>query len=191
MLCTSTCDPDRIAALAARVAPKGIRFLETPVSGSSGQVSRGEGTGLIGGDPAIAAEVDDILTALYPRRFHIGKAGDAGRAKLAINLILGLNRMALAEGIVFASRLGLDAKAFLDVARASAAYSQVMDIKGRKMVEREFKPEGFVHQSLKDFTLDARAGVEARPVACRRWSSTSRCWKRACAPARRTTTTAP
>ncbi len=73
VLCTSTCDPDRIAALAARVAPKGIRFLETPVSGSSGQVSRGEGTGLIGGDPATAAEVDDILTALYPRRFHIGK----------------------------------------------------------------------------------------------------------------------
>ncbi|MET0670025.1 MAG: NAD(P)-dependent oxidoreductase [Xanthobacteraceae bacterium] len=153
VLCTSTCDPDRIATLAARVEPKGIRFLETPVSGSSGQVSRGEGTGLIGGDPATAAEVDDILTALYPRRFHIGKAGDAGRAKLAINLILGLNRMALAEGIVFASRLGLDAKAFLDVARASAAYSQVMDIKGRKMVEREFKPEGFVHQSLKDFAL--------------------------------------
>ena len=153
VLCASTCDPDRIAALAERVAPKGVRFLETPVSGSSGQVSRGEGTGLIGGDPATAAEVDDILAVLFPNRFHIGKAGDGGRAKLAINLILGLNRMALAEGIVFASRLGLDAKAFLEVAKASAAYSQVMDIKGRKMVEREFKPEGFVHQSLKDFTL--------------------------------------
>ena len=128
VLCASTCDPDRIAALAERVAPKGIRFLETPVSGSSGQVSRGEGTGLIGGDPATAAEVDDILAVLFPNRFHIGKAGDGGRAKLAINLILGLNRMALAEGIVFASRLGLDAKAFLEVAKASAAYSQVLDI---------------------------------------------------------------
>jgi 3-hydroxyisobutyrate dehydrogenase-like beta-hydroxyacid dehydrogenase len=153
VLCTSTCDPDRIAALAARVAGGGTRFLETPVSGSSGQVSRGEGVGLIGGDPRTAAEVDDILAALYPRRFHIGKVGDAGRAKLAINLILGLNRMALAEGLVFAARLGLDAKAFLDVARSSAAYSQVMDIKGRKMIERDFKPEGFVHQSLKDFKL--------------------------------------
>ena len=40
--------------------------------------------------------------------------------------------MALAEGLVFAERLGLDATAFLDVAKASAAYSQVMDIKGRK-----------------------------------------------------------
>ena len=106
---------------------------------------------------------------LFPRRFHIGKAGDGGRAKLAINLILGLNRMALAEGLVFASRLGLDAKAFLEVAKASAAYSQVMDIKGGKMVEREFKPEGFVHQSLKDFTLmQEQAAGSAR--CCRRWS---------------------
>lgn len=153
VLCTSTCDPDRIAALAARVVPKGVRFLETPVSGSSGQVSRGEGTGLIGGDPKTAAEAADVLDALFPKRYHIGKAGDGGRAKLAINLILGLNRMALAEGLVFATVLGLDPKAFLDVARASAAYSQVMDIKGGKMIDREFKAEGFVHQSLKDFSL--------------------------------------
>ena len=39
-----------------------------------------------------------VLDALFPKRFHIGKAGDGGRAKLAVNLILGLNRMALAEG---------------------------------------------------------------------------------------------
>ncbi len=153
VLCTSTCDPDRIAALAARVVPRGIRFLETPVSGSSGQVSRGEGTGLIGGDPKTAAEAANVLDALFPKRYHIGKAGDGGRAKLAINLILGLNRMALAEGLVFATVLGLDPKAFLDVAKASAAYSQVMDIKGGKMIDREFKAEGFVHQSLKDFSL--------------------------------------
>lgn len=153
VLCTSTCDPDRIEALASRVIPKGVRFLETPVSGTSGQVGRGEGTGLIGGDPDTAAEVGGLLDVLVPKRFHIGKPGDGGRTKLAINLILGLNRMAMAEGLVFAERAGLDTKAFLDVARHSAAYSQVMDIKGRKMVEREYKPEGFIHQSLKDFTL--------------------------------------
>ncbi len=153
VLCTSTCDPDRIAALAARVAPKGLRFLETPVSGTSEQVRQGEGLGLIAGDAATAAEVAPVLDAVFPRRVHIGKAGDGGRAKLAINLILGLNRLALAEGLVFATRLGLDAKAFLQVARDSAAYSQCMDTKGAKMVEREFKPQGYVHQSLKDMHL--------------------------------------
>lgn len=150
VLCTSTCDPDRIAALAARVEGKGIRFLETPVSGTSEQVRRGDGVGLIGGDPKVAAEADGVLAALFPRRFLIGKAGDGGRAKLAVNLILGLNRLALAEGIVFATRLGLDPKAFIDVARTSAAYSQVMDTKARKMIERDFAPEGRVRQTLKD-----------------------------------------
>jgi len=152
VLCTSTCDPDRIAALGARVAGQ-LRFLETPVSGTSEQVRQGDGVGLIGGDAAIAAAAAGVLDALFPRRFHIGKIGDGGRTKLAVNLILGLNRLALAEGLVFAARLGLDPAAFLQVARASAAASQVMDTKGPKMIAKDFAPEGRVRQTLKDATL--------------------------------------
>jgi 3-hydroxyisobutyrate dehydrogenase-like beta-hydroxyacid dehydrogenase len=153
VLCASTCDPDRIAALARRAAARGLRLLETPVSGASGQVARGEGVGLIGGDPQVASAVEPVLRAMFPTCFHIGAVGDGGRAKLAVNLILGLNRMAVAEGLVFAERLGLDPAAFLGVARASAAYSQVMDIKGAKMVSGEFAPEGRVTQHLKDVHL--------------------------------------
>ena len=153
VLCTSTCDPDRIAALGARVAERGLRFLETPVSGTSEQVRRGEGVGLIGGDKAVAATVAPVLDVLFPTRFHIGKVGDGGRAKLAINLILGVNRLALAEGLVFAERMGLDPAAFFDVARQSAAYSQVMDTKGPKMLRGDFTPEGRARQTLKDAHL--------------------------------------
>ena len=152
VLCTSTCDPDRIAALGARIAGR-LRFLETPVSGTSEQVRQGDGVGLIGGDPAIADEAAGVLEALFPRRFHIGTIGDGGRAKLAINLILGLNRLALAEGLVFARRLGLDPATFLPVARASAASSQVMDTKGPKMLSGDFAPEGRVRQTFKDTQL--------------------------------------
>jgi 3-hydroxyisobutyrate dehydrogenase-like beta-hydroxyacid dehydrogenase len=153
VLCASTCDPDRIAALGWRVAPRGVRLLETPVSGASGQVSRGEGVGLIGGDPQVVSAVEPILRAMFPTYFHIGKVGDGGRAKLAVNLILGLNRLAMAEGLTFAERLGLDPAAFLEVARRSAAYSQVMDVKGAKMTAGEFTPEGRVTQHLKDVHL--------------------------------------
>jgi 3-hydroxyisobutyrate dehydrogenase-like beta-hydroxyacid dehydrogenase len=153
VMCTSTCDPDRIAALARRVAPRGLRFLETPVSGTSEQVRRGEGVGLIGGDPAVAAEAASVLDAIFPVRFHVGGPGDGGRAKLAVNLILGLNRVALAEGLVFAGRLGLDPQAFLEIARGSAAYSQVMDTKGAKMAASDFAPEGRARQTLKDVYL--------------------------------------
>jgi 3-hydroxyisobutyrate dehydrogenase-like beta-hydroxyacid dehydrogenase len=153
VMCASTCDPDRIAALSGRAQSRGLRFLETPVSGTSEQVRQGDGVGLIGGDPGLAAEVTPVLDAIFPRRFHVGRVGDGGRAKLAVNLILGLNRLALAEGLVFAERLGLDPTAFLKIAAGSAAYSQVMETKGRKMVEADFSPEGRARQSLKDFRL--------------------------------------
>jgi 3-hydroxyisobutyrate dehydrogenase-like beta-hydroxyacid dehydrogenase len=153
VLCMSTCDPDQVAALAARVIPRGIRYLDVPVSGTSDQVRRGDGVALIGGDAKIADEVAPVLDALFARRFHVGKIGDGGRAKLAVNLILGLNRLALAEGLVFAERLGLDPAAFLDVARGSASYSQVMDTKGPKMVRGDFAPEGRARQTLKDCRL--------------------------------------
>ena len=162
VLCASTCDPDRVAALGERVAGRGLRLLESPVSGASGQVSRGEGVGLIGGDPQTASEMEPILCALFPTYFHIGRIGDGGRAKLAVNLILGLNRLALAEGLVFAGRLGLDPAAFLKVARSSAAYSQVMDVKGGKMTRGEFTAEGRVTQHLKDVHLMLEQAERAR-----------------------------
>jgi 3-hydroxyisobutyrate dehydrogenase-like beta-hydroxyacid dehydrogenase len=167
VVCASTCDPDRIAALGTRVAERGLAFIEAPVSGTSEQVKRGEGFGLIGGDRGATKRIAPVLRALFPTYFHVGKIGDAGRAKLAINLILGLNRLALAEGLVFAARLGLDPAAFLSIARRSAAYSQVMDTKGAKMLGGDFAPEGRVRQTLKDVHLmldQARAARQRLPL---------------------------
>ncbi|HWE16582.1 MAG TPA: NAD(P)-dependent oxidoreductase [Hyphomicrobiaceae bacterium] len=153
VLCASTCDPDRIAALAARVALQGLHFLDTPVSGTSAQVRQGRGVAFVGGDAVRLAEAAPILAAVFPSHFHMGPPGSAGRAKLAINLILGLNRLALAEGLVFAERLGLEPSRFLEVARQAASYSQVMDTKGPKMVRGDFTPEGRARQTLKDVEL--------------------------------------
>jgi 3-hydroxyisobutyrate dehydrogenase-like beta-hydroxyacid dehydrogenase len=180
VLCASTCDPDRISALIGRVAPQ-LAMIETPVTGSSGQVRSGDGVGLIGGERDIVDSVADILDALYPKWFYMGAAGDGGRAKLAINHMLGLNRLVLAEGLVFAERLGLDPKSFLDVARQSAAYSQVMDIKGAKMVSGEYSPQGFIHQSLKDFRLildQAKSCGQEMPLATLNAAVLEACVKR-------------
>lgn len=167
-ICVSTCDPDRIAALAARLHGGRVRFVEAPVSGTSDQTARGDALGLIGGDRAAADAASDVLDAICPRRHHLGPAGNGARAKLAINLILGVNRAALAEGLVFAERMGLDPAAFLAVARESAAYSQIMDVKGAKMVNGDFAPHGFVTQSLKDVSLmleQARRLKQRLPLA--------------------------
>ena len=168
VICVSTCDPDRIATLAARIPPERILFVESPISGTSDQTARGDGLGLIGGTADAVAAAKPVLDAICPRRHHLGAAGNGGRAKLAINLILGINRAGLAEGLVFAERMGLDPAGFLAVARDSAAYSQIMDVKGPKMVAGDFTPHGKIAQTLKDFLLmgeqAARLG-QALPLA--------------------------
>jgi len=153
VVCVSTCDPERIAALSARLPSARIHFIESPVSGTSEQVARGEALGLVAGERAHADAAHGVIEAIAPRWHHLGAAGNGGRAKLAINLILGVNRAALAEGLVFAERMGLDPESFLRVARDSAAYSQIMDVKGGKMVAGDFSPQGYIAQSLKDFSL--------------------------------------
>jgi 3-hydroxyisobutyrate dehydrogenase-like beta-hydroxyacid dehydrogenase len=148
-----TCDPERTVALAQRAAAAGLRFIEAPVSGTSDQVLHGDGVGLIGGEVPADAALTAMFDALMPRRFQVGKIGDGAKAKLAVNLILNLNRLALAEGLVLAERMGLDVKTFFDIARGSAAYSQVMDTKGGKMITRDFAPHGRAAQALKDVRL--------------------------------------
>jgi 3-hydroxyisobutyrate dehydrogenase-like beta-hydroxyacid dehydrogenase len=156
---TSTCDPERLAALAQRVSTQGAHVVEAPISGTSRQVENGEGVFLIGGEREHVERASAVLDAICPKRHYLGAAGNGSRAKLAVNLILGLNRAALAEGLVFAQALGLDPVAFLNVARRSAAYSQVMDVKGELMAKREFtRPQSRIDQSLKDFTLMLEQG---------------------------------
>jgi putative dehydrogenase len=166
---TSTCDPGRLAALAQRVAPEGAHVVEMPVSGTSRQVANGDGVALVAGERATVDRAAAVIDAICPRRHYLGEVGNGSRAKLAVNLILGLNRAALAEGLVFSSSIGLDPVAFLEVARGSAAYSQVMDVKGELMARREFQnPQSRVDQSLKDFNLMlelARATGQDLPFA--------------------------
>ncbi len=80
--------------------------------------------------------------------------------KLVSNLVLGLNRAALAEGLVFAQSLGLDAEAALQVLTNSMAYSRIMDTKGRKMIEGDFRTQARLTQHLKDICLILKAAAE-------------------------------
>lgn len=156
LICTTTCAPDEIERIAARAASAGFAFVEAPISGTSADVRDGTATVLVAGEPDAIKAVHALLAVLCPRRTHVGKVGDASRTKLAINLILQNNRAALAEGIVFAERLGLNGRTFLEAARNSAAYSRVMDTKGEKMLSRDFRPQSHIAQTLKDAELILR-----------------------------------
>jgi 3-hydroxyisobutyrate dehydrogenase-like beta-hydroxyacid dehydrogenase len=156
LICMTTCSPDEIARLSQRAASAGIALVEAPISGNSAEVRAGAATVLVAGDAGTVQSVGTLLDILCPHSVHIGAVGDASRAKLAINLILQTNRAALAEGIVFAERLGLNGRAFLAAARESAAYSRVMETKGEKMLTRDFRPRSHIAQTLKDAELILR-----------------------------------
>ncbi|WP_146589680.1 NAD(P)-dependent oxidoreductase [Puniceibacterium confluentis] len=153
LVSVSTCDPDRMQGLADASAAKGITLIEAPISGTSRALSDGDVLLMVAGDPKTVERIAPLLDLLSRQFLHVGAIGNGNRAKLAINLTLGLNRAALAEGMVFAECLGLAADDFLTIARASAAYSAAMDSKGALMATRDFKPQGRIRQSAKDFTL--------------------------------------
>jgi putative dehydrogenase len=153
MICTTTCTPDEIMAIAKRTSAAGLRLVEAPVSGTSAEVRAGSAMALIAGQHEAIEAAATILDIISPQRVNAGAIGDASRTKLAINLILQNNRAALAEGLVFAESLGLDPRLFLSTARQSAAYSKVMDSKGEKMLTRDFTPQSHIAQTLKDAEL--------------------------------------
>jgi 3-hydroxyisobutyrate dehydrogenase-like beta-hydroxyacid dehydrogenase len=153
VICMTTCAPGEIFRLSQRAAGAGIALVEAPISGTSAELRDGTATALLAGDAGTLDSVGALMEILCPRALRVGTIGDAGKTKLAINLILQNNRAALAEGIAFAERLGLDGHSFLAAARQSAAFSRVMDTKGKKMLMRDFRPDSHIAQTLKDAEL--------------------------------------
>lgn len=150
---TTTGDPEETATLAQRLAEKDIYFLDAPFSGSSQQVRDKEIVFMVGGDKTAYEKCLDIFQALGAKVFYLGASGKGSKAKLAGNLILGLNRLALAEGLVFASKLGLDPQAFLKLLKVTPAYSAAMDVKGKKMLDGDFQPQARLKQHHKDVSI--------------------------------------
>ena len=149
----STGDPEALQALAARLKQRSVDFIEGPLSGSSQQIADGDATQLLGGDAQAIEACASVLQAIANRRIHVGPAGMAARAKLATNLVLGLNRAALAEGMAFAETLGIPPNKFLELVLATPARSAAAEVKGPLMVEGNFEPQSRIRQHLKDVDL--------------------------------------
>ena len=150
---TTTGEPERTEALARQLSDRDIQLLDAPISGSSEQIRKRQGVILVGGERTAYESCLDLFQILSEKHYYLGRPGAGSRAKLASNLILGLNRLALAEGLVFAERLGLDLETFLAMARTTPAYSAAMDVKGKKMLQGDFTPQSRITQHHKDLRI--------------------------------------
>jgi 3-hydroxyisobutyrate dehydrogenase-like beta-hydroxyacid dehydrogenase len=153
LLDTTTGDPQRMASLGASLAQQGVAYLEVPISGSSEQTRKHMSTALVAGPPEAYAACEDLLGCIAAKTFYVGEWGDGVRMKLVTNLVLGLNRAVLAEGLVFARAVGLSPTGALEVLLNSPAYSKTMDAKGPKMVTGDFSPQAKLSQHIKDLQL--------------------------------------
>jgi 3-hydroxyisobutyrate dehydrogenase-like beta-hydroxyacid dehydrogenase len=150
---TTTGDPQSAESAGRQLAARSVQYLDATIAGSSAQVYEGRAIVMAGGDPGAYASAADAFAAFAEKSFHVGAWGSGSQMKLVVNLVLGLNRAVLAEGLTLAEALGLAPSRALEILRASPAYSSVMDIKGPKMLARDFAPQARLSQHLKDVRL--------------------------------------
>lgn len=149
----STGAPEQLEALAGRLRARGVDFIEAPLSGSSQQIAAGEAVALVGAEPAAWQAAQPLLASLAAQCIHVGGPGMGAKAKLATNLVLGLNRAVFAEGLAFAESLGIAPERFLALVLATPARSDAAQVKGPLMVAEDFAPRSRIRQHQKDVAL--------------------------------------
>jgi 3-hydroxyisobutyrate dehydrogenase-like beta-hydroxyacid dehydrogenase len=158
---TTTGAAEEMIGIGTELAQKGVGYLDATVAGSSAQMRTGEAVLFVGGEAATIEACSPLLAALSSCVLEIGPLGAASRFKLVHNLILGLHRAVLAEGLTLARALGFDATTALALLRQTPAHSAVMDAKGPKMAAGDFAPQATVAQHLKDVRLMIDAAHQA------------------------------
>jgi 3-hydroxyisobutyrate dehydrogenase-like beta-hydroxyacid dehydrogenase len=155
---TTTGEPDDAVKFAARLQAIGLHYVDATVGGSSQQVRTQEAILICGGNENAFNRCSDIFEHCCQKAFYVGPAGSGARMKLVLNLVIGLNRAVLAEGLEFARGCGINPGHALEILKAGPAYSRAMDTKGLRMLNEDFEPEARLSQHLKDVRLILASG---------------------------------
>jgi 3-hydroxyisobutyrate dehydrogenase len=151
----------------AAAATKGVGFIDAPVSGGQSGAENGKLTIMCGGDPAVFARVETVLASYARAVTLLGGPGSGQLTKMVNQICIAGMAQALAEGIAFAEKAGLDALAVLEVIGKGAAQSWQMDNRGKTMVADQFDFGFAVDWMRKDLAIciaEARANGAQLPV---------------------------
>jgi len=154
----STISPELTRRLAAAALASGLGFLDAPMSGTSAMVERGDCAIFVAGDHSRAEACQPIFDVIAKRTHYVGDAGMASLAKLATNLLVGLNTAALAEALVLGAKGGLSPSLLVEILKDSAGDSKMLDVRGPLMVSRRFDAQMKIDLFLKDFKLILEEG---------------------------------
>jgi 2-hydroxy-3-oxopropionate reductase len=136
-------------AQAARCAPRGVGYIDAPVSGGEPGARDGTLAIMAGGDAVLVRGLADVFAAMG-RVTRIGPVGTGQMTKLANQIIVGATIAAVAEAMHFATQGGADPAALRKALMGGFADSKILDLHGQRMVERNFVPGGPAEYQLKD-----------------------------------------
>jgi 3-hydroxyisobutyrate dehydrogenase-like beta-hydroxyacid dehydrogenase len=122
----STVSPRLTRELAGRVAAAGADMLDAPVSGSVSAAEAGTLIIYVGGGEDVLEKVRPVFESISQKVIHVGGNGQAIATKIAINLNLPIQLVALFEGVLLAERSGVPRAAALDALLNSVAASTAM-----------------------------------------------------------------
>jgi len=150
---TTTGDMEKTIQIAEKCAENGIQYLDATISGSSSAIENRKGVFMVGGNREAYEETVPVFNAICNDHIYVGLSGMGSKSKLAVNLVMGLNRVALAEGLIFAEKIGLDPNITKKIFLETFAHSKIMDLKIDRMIQEDFLPGGMLKQHLKDVKL--------------------------------------
>jgi 3-hydroxyisobutyrate dehydrogenase/2-hydroxy-3-oxopropionate reductase len=139
--------------IGAALKAKGADFLDAPVTGSTPGAENGNLTFMIGGDKAVFEKIRPLLDPMGKKIYFCGGPGMGLQAKLTQNLVLSNILMAFNEGMVLATKGGVDPKLMLEILDNSAAKSGLISYKAPFVFSRNFTTNFSVKWMHKDIGL--------------------------------------
>jgi 3-hydroxyisobutyrate dehydrogenase/2-hydroxy-3-oxopropionate reductase len=158
----STISPSGSRKIGSALAKKSIHYMDVPCTGSTPGANAGTLTFMVGGDQAILDKIRPWMEPMGKRIFYCGGPGLGLQAKLSQNLILSNILQAFNEGMLLATKGGVDPNLMLEVLTNSAAKSGLIDFKAPYVFKRDFSPQFSVKWMDKDIGLMLESGRELK-----------------------------
>ena len=149
----STISPDATREFGKRLAERGIAFVDAPVSGGSEGAQKGTLTIMCGGEAADVQRVTPVLEAMGSKITHVGGTGSGQLTKAVNQIVIAGYFLAVAEGMTFGMKAGLDMDKVLEAISAGMSRSAVLEMRARNMIDDTY-PLGFkLSLHLKDLRI--------------------------------------
>lgn len=134
----STISPAITRRVAEQLRARDIAMLDAPVSGGVAAARAASLTIFVGGEAAIFERVRPLLELLGKSIFHMGPSGTGQVTKLANQICQLANLQGTAEALLFARAQGADAGKVREAVMTGYGASRMLDVLGKKMVDRDF-----------------------------------------------------